>query len=53
MEFIDQNPAVVILGAGHSGLQLAARLRRLRLPTLVIEKNSRVGDNVCGLRSVK
>lgn len=37
-------PHVVIIGAGHSGLMLAARLKRLGVHVLVIEKTKRVGD---------
>lgn len=44
-ELREQDPAVVILGAGHNGLMLAARLEALGVPTLVVEKNERVGDN--------
>jgi hypothetical protein len=33
------------VGAGQTGLMVAARLQQLGLPTLVIEKNTRVGDN--------
>ena len=43
-EFENGDPAVVILGAGHNGLSLAARLRNLGVPALVIETNDRVGD---------
>jgi hypothetical protein len=38
-------PTVLVIGAGHSGLNIAARLGMLDIPTLVIEKNERVGDN--------
>lgn len=38
-------PEVLILGAGHNGLMLAARLRALGVPALVVESNERVGDN--------
>lgn len=44
-EFREQEPAVVILGAGHNGLMLAARLKALGVPALVVERNDRVGDN--------
>ncbi|WP_432545839.1 flavin-containing monooxygenase [Kineococcus sp. SYSU DK004] len=44
-EFTREDPAVVILGAGHNGLMLAARLRSLGVPSLIIERNERVGDN--------
>jgi putative flavoprotein involved in K+ transport len=42
--FEDSDPAVVILGAGHNGLALAARLKALDVPTLVIERKQRIGD---------
>lgn len=44
-EFNDSEPTVVIVGAGHNGLTLAARLGRLGVSTLVLERNSRIGDN--------
>ncbi len=42
--FEDQ-PYVVILGGGQGGIALGARLRRLGVPTLIIEKNARPGDS--------
>ncbi|KIK52790.1 hypothetical protein GYMLUDRAFT_49749 [Collybiopsis luxurians FD-317 M1] len=44
IEFKDRDPAVLIVGAGQSGLQLAARLKFLDIPALMIEKHARVGD---------
>jgi len=38
-------PVVLVIGAGHSGLNIAARLGMLDILTLVIDKNERVGDN--------
>lgn len=38
-------PTVLILGAGQGGLTAAARLHQLKVPTLIIDKNPRVGDN--------
>jgi hypothetical protein len=38
-------PTVLVIGSGHSGLGIAARLGMLDIPTLIIEKNKRVGDN--------
>ncbi|KAF4161488.1 hypothetical protein CNMCM6936_003329 [Aspergillus lentulus] len=35
----------LIVGAGHSGLNVAGRLKALGVSYLVIDKNSRVGDN--------
>ncbi|MBP2364782.1 flavin-containing monooxygenase [Pseudonocardia parietis] len=44
-EFLDGDPDVVVIGAGHSGLGLAARLTRMGVRTLVVDRNDRVGDN--------
>lgn len=41
----DLEPTVLILGAGQGGLNAAARLHQLNVPTLIIDKNPRVGDN--------
>ncbi|KAG1735261.1 FAD/NAD(P)-binding domain-containing protein [Suillus occidentalis] len=42
---IEADPTVLIIGGGLSGLMTAARLRRLGIRALVIEKNARVGDS--------
>lgn len=42
---ITQQPYCVIVGGGQGGIALAARLRRLNVPTIVIEKNRRPGDS--------
>lgn len=42
---IERQPYVVIVGGGQGGLALAARLKRLQVPALVIEKNERAGDS--------
>lgn len=44
-EFLNDNPQVLIVGAGHSGLMLAARLKRLGVRTLVIDMQKRLGDS--------
>ncbi|MHA7300872.1 NAD(P)-binding domain-containing protein [Pseudarthrobacter sp. MDT1-22] len=41
----DEQPYTVIIGGGQGGIGLAARLRRLGVPTLVIEKNEKPGDS--------
>ena len=38
-------PYVVIVGGGQGGIALGARLRRLNVPTVIIEKNERPGDS--------
>ena len=40
-----KGPEVLVIGAGQSGLAVAARLEALDLPTLVIEQNEQIGDN--------
>ena len=44
-EFEKSDPVVLIIGAGQSGLDVAARLKSYDIPTLVIERNERIGDN--------
>lgn len=41
----DGAPDVLIVGAGHSGLGLAAYLRAMGLRPLLVDRNARVGDN--------
>ncbi|MFV0433151.1 MAG: flavin-containing monooxygenase [Leucobacter sp.] len=43
--FEDAEPAVVIVGAGQSGLALAAELKQMGVTSLVLERNPHVGDN--------
>src|SRR5207302_958167 len=42
---VTRQPYCVIIGGGQGGIALAARLKRLDVPTLVIEKNERAGDS--------
>lgn len=42
--FNDREPAVLVVGAGQAGLSIAARLKRLGVDTLNIDKLGRVGD---------
>ncbi len=41
----DEQPYVVIVGGGQGGLGLGARLRRLSVPTIIVEMNERPGDS--------
>ena len=45
IEFIDSDPVAIIIGGGQSGLEIAARLKALDIPALVLEHNARIGDN--------
>ncbi len=40
-----EQPYTLIIGGGQGGIMLAARLRRLGVPTIVIERNERPGDS--------
>lgn len=41
----DKQPYCVIIGGGQGGIGLGARLKRLGVPTLIIERNERAGDS--------
>lgn len=41
----DDDPDVLVIGAGHSGLTLAAELGTLGVRTLLVDRAERVGDN--------
>jgi len=40
----ETQPSVVIVGGGQGGIALAARLRQLRVPTIVVDRHPRPGD---------
>jgi putative flavoprotein involved in K+ transport len=42
---VTRQPYCLIIGGGQGGIGLAARLRRLEVPTIVVEKNTRAGDS--------
>ncbi|KAG8884116.1 hypothetical protein FRB98_002606 [Tulasnella sp. 332] len=45
VNFEHDDPQVIIVGAGHSALMLAARLKRLGLRTLILAREKRLGDS--------
>ena len=40
-----EQPYVVVIGGGQAGIILGARLRKLGVPAIIIEKNPRAGDS--------
>ena len=42
---VTTQPYVLIVGGGQGGIALGARLRRLDVPTIIVEKNERPGDS--------
>ncbi|KAK5118079.1 hypothetical protein LTR62_004125 [Meristemomyces frigidus] len=44
-DFLDEEPTVLVIGAGQSGLNMGARLQALGLSCLLVDKNKRLGDN--------
>jgi thioredoxin reductase len=44
-EYADRDPTVLVIGGGHSGLSIAARLNQLQVDTLIVDREARIGDN--------
>ncbi|UXM90799.1 NAD(P)/FAD-dependent oxidoreductase [Paenarthrobacter sp. JL.01a] len=40
----EDQPYAVVIGGGQGGIGLGARLRRLGVPTIIVDKNARPGD---------
>ena len=43
--YADRDPEVLVVGGGHAGLSIAARLRHLNVDTLIVDREARIGDN--------
>ena len=43
--YTDRDPAVLVVGGGHAGLSIAARLRQLGVEALIVDREARIGDN--------
>jgi cation diffusion facilitator CzcD-associated flavoprotein CzcO len=43
--YADRDPAVLVVGGGQAGLAIAARLKQLKIDTLIVDREARVGDN--------
>jgi cation diffusion facilitator CzcD-associated flavoprotein CzcO len=44
-EYADRDPQVLVVGGGQAGLAIAARLKQLRIDTLIVDRGLRIGDN--------
>ena len=44
-EYADRDPEVLVVGGGQAGLAIAARLKQLRIDTLIVDREQRIGDN--------
>jgi len=52
LNMADGDPTVLIIGAGHTGLQVTAQLKYMGVSTLVIDKHPRIGDNIRTLSDI-
>jgi cation diffusion facilitator CzcD-associated flavoprotein CzcO len=43
--YADRDPTVLVVGGGQAGLAIAARLKQLKIDTLIVDREARVGDN--------
>jgi putative flavoprotein involved in K+ transport len=43
--YADRDPVVLVVGGGQAGLAIAARLKQLRIDTLIVDREARIGDN--------
>ena len=44
-EYRGRDPQVLVVGGGHAGLSIAARLTQRNIDTLIVDRGERVGDN--------
>ncbi len=43
--YADRDPVVLVVGGGQAGLSIAARLSQLKIDTLIVDREPRIGDN--------
>ncbi|KIJ18435.1 hypothetical protein PAXINDRAFT_70659, partial [Paxillus involutus ATCC 200175] len=46
VELVNGDLTIIVIGAGHTGLEIAARLKYIGIPHLVVDKDACVGDSV-------
>ena len=44
-DYADRDPTVLVVGGGQAGLAIAARLKQLKIDTLIVDREGRIGDN--------
>ncbi|TWA90380.1 flavin-containing monooxygenase [Bradyrhizobium stylosanthis] len=44
-DYTGRDPTVVVVGGGQAGLAIAARLKQLKVDALIVDRESRIGDN--------
>jgi cation diffusion facilitator CzcD-associated flavoprotein CzcO len=45
IDYGDRDPTVLVVGGGQAGLAAAARLKQLKIDTLIVDREARIGDN--------
>jgi len=43
--YAERDPVVLVVGGGQAGLSIAARLCQLKIDTLIVDREARIGDN--------
>ena len=43
--YAERDPVVLVVGGGQAGLAIAARLKQLKVDTLIVDRWARIGDN--------
>jgi cation diffusion facilitator CzcD-associated flavoprotein CzcO len=43
--YAERDPTVLVVGGGQAGLSIAARLSQLKIDTLIVDREARIGDN--------
>ncbi len=43
-DYVDRDPTVLVVGGGQAGLAIAARLKQLKVDTLIVDRGARIGD---------
>lgn len=45
VRYANREPDVLVVGGGQAGLAIAARLKQLKIDTLIVDREARIGDN--------